>query len=271
MAEPSSIASASAALSAPAALAPAAPEPAVAAPPLAEPSFTQRWHAYYTEKRIVHQWFQVHLLSQLKVKRVLEVGPYLGLVTAMLASAGYEVTTFDVTDKAPPVGARGHVQGNLLALDPARIRGFDAILCCETLEHLPWSQVGGVLAALAASGTPYLVMSVPYEGAQIGWSFYANAHTLRHRMFTRVLRFFQRFRSPSLTDIESHKWEVGYKGYSLATLKEKVATSGWRPEAQHFTEGCRYALHAAPQIQLLISSSGFLMRAARGVLQSSAG
>ncbi len=239
MAEPPALASATAQRGAPAALAPPAPPLAVAVPPLAEPSFTQRWHAYYTQKRIVHQWFQVHLLSALTVRRVLEVGPYLGLVTAMLASAGYEVTTFDVADKPPPVGARAHVQGNLLALDPARIRGFDAILCCETLEHMPWSEVGGVLAALAASGTPYLVLSVPYEGAQIGWSFYANAHTLRHRLFTRWLRFLQRFRVASLSDIDAHKWEVGYKGCSLATLRKKVAASGWRPVAQHFTEGCR--------------------------------
>lgn len=235
MADPDSTAPAIAApLGAPAALA-----PAVAVPPLAEPSFTQRWHAYYTEKRIVHQWFQVHLLSSLTARRVLEVGPYLGLVTAMLASASYEVTTFDVADKPPPLGARAHIQGDLVALDPARIRGFDAILCCETLEHLPWAEVGGALAALAASGAPYLIMSVPYEGAQIGWNFYANAHTVRHRLFTRWLRFVRRFRIASLADIDAHKWEVGYQGYSLAALKEKVASSGWQPIAQHFTEGCR--------------------------------
>ena len=246
MAEPSALASAratapaglSAGTTAPGALAPVAVPP-LAVPPLAVPSFTQRWHAYYTEKRIVHQWFQVHLLSSITAKRILEVGPYLGLVTAMLASAGYEVTTFDVTDQPPPVGARGHIQGDLTALEPARIRGFDAILCCETLEHLPWSRVGGVLQALAASGSPYLVMSVPYEGAQIGWSFYANAHTVRHRLFTRWLRFLKRFRIKSHTDIDAHKWEVGYKGYSIAALKEKVANSGWQPVAQHFTEGCR--------------------------------
>ncbi len=220
--------------------APVAAAPDVAVPPLAAPSFTQRWHGYYTEKRIVHQWFQVHLLSSLTVKRVLEVGPYLGLVTAMLASAGYEVTTFDIAEKPPSsLGAKGHIQGDLTALDPARIRGFDAILCCETLEHLPWESVGGVLHGFAASGAPYLVISVPYEGAQIGWSFYANAHTLRHRLFTRWLRFVRRFRIKSLTDIDAHKWEVGYKGHSLAALKEKITASGWQPAAQHFTDGCR--------------------------------
>jgi hypothetical protein len=252
MAEPSAIAraesglTASAPMSAPVAL---APPVAVAVPPLAAPSFTQRWHAYYTEKRIVHQWFQVHLLSALTVRRVLEVGPYHGLVTAMLASAGYEPTTFDITDRPPPVGAVGHIQGDLTALDPAHIRGFDAILCCETLEHLPWGEVGGVLSAFAASGTPYLVMSVPYEGAQIGWSFYANAHTLRHRLFTRWLRFFQPFRIKSLTDIDAHKWEVGYKGQSLAALKEKVAKSGWKLIAQHFTEGCRSVFLVCRNVQ----------------------
>jgi hypothetical protein len=223
----------------PTAPAAAAALPAASVRPRGEPGFTQRWHAYYTEKRIVHQWFQVHLLAALPVRRVLEVGPYLGLVTAMLASAGYEVTTFDVTPNPPPPGAQGHIQGDLVALDAARIQGFDAILCCETLEHLPWDRVGGVLAALAASGNPYLVLSVPYEGAQIGWSFYANAHTLRHRLFTRWLRFHQRFRIASMTDIDAHKWEVGYKGYGLAALKAKLAASGWQPIARHFTDGCR--------------------------------
>ena len=217
-----------------------APAATVVIRPLAELSLTQRWHAYYTEKRIVHQWLQVHLMGTLPVRRVLEVGPYLGLVTAMLGSAGYEVTTFDIAAKPPSsLGARDHVQGDLTALEPARIRGHDAILCCETLEHLPWSAVGGVLEAFAASGISYLVLSVPFEGAQIGWSFYANGHTLRHRLFTRWLRFTKSFRIASHTDIDAHKWEVGYKGHSLAELKAKVEASGWQPVEQRFTEGCR--------------------------------
>lgn len=38
-------------------------------------SFRREWHAYYTEKRITHQWLQVHLLRDLPVRRVVEIGP----------------------------------------------------------------------------------------------------------------------------------------------------------------------------------------------------
>ena len=105
----------------------------------------KRWYQYYTEKRIVHQWFQLHLLEGLGVEAVLEVGPSLGLVTAMLASAGYRVTTLDIMSRPPMLGAQSHIEMDLLAIDATRLRGFDAILCCETLEHIHWPKVGGIL------------------------------------------------------------------------------------------------------------------------------
>lgn len=197
------------------------------------------WYGYYTEKRIVHQWFQVHLLEGLGAERVLEVGPSLGLVTAMLASAGYEATTLDIVPEGPKTGAVGHIQADLLALDPDRIRGFDAILCCETLEHLHWERVGGVLDAFAASGARWLVLSVPYAGAQFGLYLYANGHVLRKRSFFKHLKFLKVFQIKDDNDINAHKWEVGYKGYSLETFRGLVETHGWQVEKQDFTSGCR--------------------------------
>jgi 2-polyprenyl-3-methyl-5-hydroxy-6-metoxy-1,4-benzoquinol methylase len=55
----------------------------------------RQWYAYYSEKRIVHQWFQVKLLENLPVQRIMEIGPAYGVPTALLANAGYEVTTLD--------------------------------------------------------------------------------------------------------------------------------------------------------------------------------
>ena len=82
------------------------------------------WFRYYSEKRITHQWFQVHLLKELPdVKSVLEIGPGLGLVSAMLHNAGFAVTTLD---RLPPQYAHSEIQfieAELTDLDAQRLLG----------------------------------------------------------------------------------------------------------------------------------------------------
>ena len=121
-------------------------------------SFRTAWHRYYSEKRITHQWLQVDLLKSLSVQSVLEVGPYLGLVTAMAASAGYDVTTLDVESHSQGIGSERHIQANVREVAPEQIQGFDAILCCETLEHIPWEKIDAVLRRLADAGAPWLIV-----------------------------------------------------------------------------------------------------------------
>ena len=209
-----------------------------AAPPVPDEQ-RRRWHAYYTEKRITHQWFQVNLLRDLPVTDILEVGPYWGLVTAMLANAGYRVTTLDVSPMPPPLGASGHVQADIRALKPEHCAGHDAIIACEVLEHIHWPQVDGVLAAMAASATPWLILSVPYEGTQFGMTMYWNRHVFRRRSFLRKFRFLKRFRIRDHEDFDAHKWEVGYRETPLSALRAKVEAAGWRIERQDFTADCR--------------------------------
>ena len=125
------------------------------------------WFRYYSEKRITHQWFQVHLLKDLPdVRTVLEVGPGLGLVSAMLHNAGFSVTTLD---QLPPQYAHPEIQvlqAELTGIEAAKLGGFDCILCCETLEHLYWHDVDAILGKFRDSGVPWLIISVPYQGFQ---------------------------------------------------------------------------------------------------------
>ena len=126
-------------------------------------SYRREWFRYYSAKRITHQWFQVHLLEDLAVESVLEIGPGLGLVTAILRHAGFTVTTLDRL--APLDGGAGgpHIEADLRVLPADRLAGFDVILCCETLEHISWHEIDGVLAKLRQSGVRYVVISVPYQ------------------------------------------------------------------------------------------------------------
>lgn len=198
------------------------------------------WFRYYSEKRITHQWFQVHLLKELPdVKSVLEIGPGLGLVSAMLHNAGFAVTTLD---RLPPQYAHSEIQfieAELTDLDAQRLLGFDCILCCETLEHLYWQDVDGILGKFRDSGVPWLVISVPYQGFQGDVRAYFNRHTARQMISLKSLKFLKKFKFDAESDRYGHKWEVGYRGYGLKVLQGKLKAAGFKVHRREFTSPCR--------------------------------
>lgn len=195
------------------------------------------WHRYYSAKRIGHQWLQVALLAGLEIESVLEIGPYLGLVSALLDNAGYRVTTLDLQPAQYPHPRIAHRQGDLRTLRPADLGGFDGILCCETLEHLPWDEVDRVLALLAQAGARHLVISVPYEGFQIAWRFYLNWFTVRSATALKKFRWFKTFRPGA--DPHGHRWELGYRGFGVAAFEAKLAAAGLRVRRREFSSPTR--------------------------------
>ena len=206
---------------------------------LDDPSDRRReWFRYYSEKRIVHQWFQVHLLAGLEdVEKVLEVGPNLGLVTALLVNAGFDVTTLDLVPPRHGLAGVAHVEADLRQVEPETLAGFDCLICCETLEHLPWDEVDGVLAKFAASAVPHLLLSVPYQGFQLDARIYLNAHRLRQYFAWKKFNFLRRFRPDD--DPQGHHWEIGYRGHSLAAFEAKLENAGLAIERRDFTSPTR--------------------------------
>ncbi len=199
----------------------------------------KEWQRYYSEKRITHQWFQVHLLDGLEVASVLEIGPGYGLVTALLENAGYRVTTLDRLPPQFKEPAGGHIQKELVEVTAQDLAGHDCLICCETLEHLLWEDVDGVLEMFRRSDTPYVLISVPYMGFQLDWRIYFNAHKLRHAFSFKKLKFLKSFKFDRNEDPWGHKWEIGYKNRSLADLEAKFADAGFKVARRDFTSPCR--------------------------------
>ena len=200
----------------------------------------EEWNAYYTRKRIVQQWTQVNLLGTVDCRRVLEIGPALGLVTSLLTNIGYEVHTLDKTPRYFEYPAVPHRQKDILELRGEEISGYDAILCCETLEHIEWERVGSVLSTFYDSGAKYLIISVPYMAFQMFFELYINNRTIRQYFSMKKLLWRKQFRPEPPG---GHQWEVGYRGHSLPVWERRLGDSGWSIVTREFTEHCRSVFH----------------------------
>jgi hypothetical protein len=198
------------------------------------------WLEYYSRKRIIHQWTQVHLLGKVDCLKVLEVGPGLGLVTSLLVNIGYNVHTLDRWPRAFAYPDVPHHERDICSLRGTDIAGFDAILCCETLEHIEWHRVGTVLSAFRESGARYLIVSVPYMGFQVFLEVYLNSKTFRQYFSMKKLLSQKNFMAEPPG---GHQWEVGYRGHSLSNWEGRLRESGWSIMAREFTEHCRSVFH----------------------------
>jgi hypothetical protein len=180
------------------------------------------------------------LLGTTDCHNVLEIGPALGLVTSLLVNIGYDVTTLDRGPRSFAYPIVPHLEKDICELRSDEIAGYDAILCCETLEHIEWERVGSVLATFHESGAKYLIVSVPYMGFQVFIELYANSSTLRQYFSMKKLLWRKHFQPEPAG---GHQWEVGYKGHPLNLWEKQLNNSGWSILRRDFTEHCRSVFH----------------------------
>jgi hypothetical protein len=203
----------------------------------------REWIRYYSAKRIHEQLLQVSLLEGLAVDTVLEIGPYFGLVTAMLDNAGFAVTTMDMLPRSFARPERPHIEMDLTRIEPDKLRGFDCIMCCATLEHIHYEQAVAALAAFRDAGPRYILVSVPYQGTQLFFQLYANRHMLRRHFAFKKLRGLRRFRFDAAADPHGHKWEIGYRGYSLKRYEAMLRGLGLRIVRRDFSHPSYAVFH----------------------------
>ena len=200
----------------------------------------KEWYRYYSEKRIGHQWLQVHLLKDIKnISSIIEVGPGLGLVSSMLHNAGYEVTTVDFLPSQNPHSDIKSVQAEITKVLSEVFENFDCIICCETLEHLYWDDVDKVLEKFYKSKVPWVIISVPYQGFQFYLRVYFNRYIFKQSFSVKFFKFFKKFKFYSDSDPYGHKWEVGYRGHSVKAIERKIQKSGFVISRREFSSPCR--------------------------------
>jgi SAM-dependent methyltransferase len=211
------------------------PEPQIAAK-------TYWSREYNTKARICSFWHQLDEILMLGARTVLEVGPGSGIVTEWLRREGISVTTLDM-DPAVPTDVHGSVTELPFGDD-----SFDATLCCQVLEHMPFEQSERAIGELIRVARQGAVISVPdaTPWAGVAYPVYFPGWYLleaRQRMPTSrlglvhaVLRRRYRLRDWLFLRLVPARWELGGPVREFSRLP--IPRGRWRPErdSQHYWE-----------------------------------
>lgn len=188
---------------------------------------------YLQDGRIFSYAHQIQSVLSFKPKTIIEVGAGGGMVTNALRTAGITVTTIDVQpDLNPDLTA----PVTDLPLSDAQV---DVSLCCQVLEHLPFTEFERALRELWRVCRRGMVISLPDASP-----FY-EIH-LRLPKLPKISWHGSRHRDPGDSwrrmkwDSSGHYWEIGYSETSLHTVMNsmhrvvKMSPKTWRVPEKHY-------------------------------------
>lgn len=168
---------------------------------------------------------QLRILSCLRSSSVLEVGVGLGLIKAFLSKVPtVTLKTLDIaTDLSPDY------TGSVLEM-PFENNSFDTILCCQVLEHLPFSSFSIALKEIYRVTRKYAIISIPDKRRRLGLGI-----ALFRYGWHKLEVNFPRFRSFKL--IPEHYWELGHSHQTRnSAVRSKILQAGFLVERQYRLE-----------------------------------
>jgi SAM-dependent methyltransferase len=169
---------------------------------------------YDSKERFASYWHQINEVVKLNPRNTLEVGIGNAFVSSYLRRWGFNVTTLDVWRKFQP-----DIMGSVTSL-PFRTHFFDVCLCCEVLEHLPYSEFAKALQELRRVSSSYVVLSLPDASSHIGLQIKGLI-----KLPPKLLSLPQLWRRKHIFN-GYHYWEIGKQGYALCRILRAIQGCG---------------------------------------------
>ena len=152
---------------------------------------------YFLPGRFAAYAYQIREIIDSEAKHVLEIGPGNGIVSFVLREVGIDVITLDIDYSTNP-----DCIATTLNI-PFSNNSFDAILCCQVLEHLPWTSFRSAMKELVRVANSSIILSMPHICKRYYIDF--KLPRIKRIMWEKYIDF----ETVPLDKDAEHKWEIG--------------------------------------------------------------
>ncbi len=168
--------------------------------------------SYDIPGRFLSYWSQINEIFSLMSDDILEIGIGNGFVSKYIKDRGYNVTTIDILEELQP-----DICASVLDI-PLEDDSFDVVVCCEVLEHLPYTDFPKALAQIRRVTRRYVVISLPDSRK----FFTLRVGVNRGKIFQTDFDIWK------IGKIDKcHIWEINQPGYSNKRISSDIEKVGF--------------------------------------------
>lgn len=171
--------------------------------------------AYEDHDKWLCYYWQIRNVVDRGLRQVLEIGTGSQVVSSYLRRVGVQLTTLDIDPQLRPT-----VVGSVTAL-PFEDRSFDAILCTEVLEHVPFELSRLAMGELARCTRRWAFVAVPH--CTLSFALLGRMPRLQLRELRLRVPLWRRVPQP----VREHYWEVGRRGYPPRLIRRELRAAGF--------------------------------------------
>lgn len=153
---------------------------------------------YCNPGRFATYAYQIKEILDSGAKNVLEIGPGNGVVTYVLRQAGIHVDTVDHDPALKP-----DFVASVLKL-PFVPNSYNAVLCCQVLEHLPWEHFRAAVQGISNVAKSTILLSLPHVVPRRFFVEY-KLPKLKQRLFAIDMPV----KNVQMSFNRQHYWEIG--------------------------------------------------------------
>ena len=172
------------------------------------------YREYDDKKRWASYWNQISEIARFNPENVLIVGKGNGLISEYLKLRNIKNITLDIDESL-----NSDVIASVLKM-PFPNEKFDAILCAQVLEHLPYENFLEALLEIKRVAKQGAIISLPHFGPAVRF--------LLKLPFLPEIKFLFKIPYPKKHIFKGeHYWEIGKYDYPLRRIKNDIKKSGF--------------------------------------------